>query len=173
MDGRWGMIRMLGILFGVPAILAGLFSCGFGLISSARPRDQELIDLFHAHRTGFEELRSMAIEDAGKVSFLSADTLAKSPLSEARSRKYAQLMSEIRPGVVVRIDPIMISFSYSAGGSSLAIGRSWMKGIAYVPDGPHRLGQTVNSLDNLPENSDGIYLLPIEGHWYLIYSNLD
>jgi len=58
------------------------------------------------------------------------------------------------------------------GGDWPPIGRSWMKGIAYLPHGDGRVGTIVVNLDKLPAE-DGIYLVPIAPKWYIIYSQLD
>jgi hypothetical protein len=47
-----------------------------------------------------------------------------------------------------------------------------MKGIAYLPHGHERVGAIVPNLDKLP-SEDGIYLVPIEPKWYIIYVQSD
>jgi hypothetical protein len=143
------------------------------------PKDAELITLFRSHRDAFERLASMAVEDKGVVSYLSNDTLTADPLtdgrnvlSQTRRSEYVRLLSSIRPDLVIRIDVDTISFSYSAGGTGLSIGRSWMKGIAYLPYGHEKVGVTVSGLDNLPIE-DGVYLVPIEPKWYVSFVQLD
>ena len=65
-----------------------------------------------------------------------------------------------------------VSFSYWRGGPGLSIGRSWEKGIAYLPHGHEKVGIVINGLDKLP-TEDGVYLAPIESKWYIIYVHLD
>lgn len=160
-------------------ILAAFCSARSDPIALNVPKDAELITLFRSHRDAFERLASMGMEDKGVVSYLSNDTLTADPLtdgrnalSQTRRSEYVRLLSSIRPDLVIRIDGYSISFSYSAGGTGLSIGRSWMKGIAYLPYGHEKVGVTVSSLDNLP-TEDGVYLVPIETKWYVSFVQLD
>jgi hypothetical protein len=47
-----------------------------------------------------------------------------------------------------------------------------MQGIAYLPHGYERVGTIVPNSDKVPPE-DGIYLVPIEPKWYIIYLQLD
>lgn len=143
------------------------------------PKDAELVALFRSHRDAFEKLAAMGMEDSGIVSYLSSETLNEEPLtggrqalSQSRRSEYARLLTSIRPDLIMGIDTYKISFSYSVGGIALSIGRSWMKGTAYLPYGHQKVGMLVDRLDKLP-NEDGIYLVPIETKWYIIYVQLD
>jgi hypothetical protein len=167
------LIRAIGIVLGVLAVLALLYLWRFDPLAFGRPKDQDLIGLLRAHREAFERLSAMGLEDAGAMTYLSEDTLKQSSLSEDRRGEYMRLLSGIRHDLVMRLDPNEVSFSYSGGGVGLAIARSWMKGIAYLPHGTKKIGPTVSSLDKVPASSDGVHLMPIEGNWYLVYSNLD
>jgi hypothetical protein len=134
------------------------------------PKDVELVTLLRDHREAFERLRTMAIEDSNVISYVTEDTLKQSTLSEARCNEYRHLLSGIERNLVIRINALAVSFSYSSGGVGLAIARSWMKGIAYLPDGTAKIGVVVKSLDELEKRSVGVYLVPIEGNWYLVYT---
>jgi hypothetical protein len=63
-----------------------------------------------------------------------------------------------------------LHFGLTVAGWSL--GPSWAKGIAYLTAVPNRVGQIVNNLDKDPGHDD-VYLVPIEGDWYVIYQRKD
>ena len=134
-------------------------------------KDAELIAVFKERRGDFEKLKQMAMEDSGSIGYISEKTLKKSSLSEGRQNDYATLLSRIRPGLSVGAGPQQVTFHFAQGGAALAIGRSWTKGITYLPGGAK--GCTV--VKNLDERhvDDGVYVVPIEADWYLIYSQLD
>jgi hypothetical protein len=139
---------------------------------SGMPKDRELIALFREHKEAFEKLRVMALDDAGRATYLSKATLSQSSVDERRREQYRQLLEQIRNDLVVRIDAREVSFSYSAGNVGLERDHSWMKGIAYLPNGAEKIGAVTNSLDG-QEKRDGVYFVPIEGNWYLTYVQLD
>jgi hypothetical protein len=162
-----------GIILGIPSLL-WCDQSGFDM-----PKDAELTHLFRSHHNAFEKLASMGVEDTNTTVYLTLDTLNENPLTDgrqnlspARRSEYTQLIASIRPDLAVMIDWYRITFSYWRGGDWLPIGRSWMKGIAYLPHGHERVGRIVPNLDKLPP-ADGIYLVPIEPKWYIIYMNLD
>ena len=162
----------IGVLLAVPVILIGLYLWFYNPFALGCPSDSELNSLYRTNREALESLRTMAAEDVGVVSYLSDDTLEKSTLSATRRTEYRKLLSGIRRNLVMRINADAVSFSYSGGGASLAIDHSWMKGIAYLPNGFPKVGVIVSSLDTLP-TKNGTYLVPIEGNWYVVYSQLD
>lgn len=135
-------------------------------------KDAELIAAFKERRSDFEKLKQMATEDSGSIGYISEKTLKKSALSENRQNEYTTLLSRIHPGLTVGAGPQQVTFHFAQGGAALAIGRSWIKGITYLPGGAK--GCTiVKNLDELSLVADGVYVVPIEGDWYLIYSQLD
>jgi hypothetical protein len=143
------------------------------------PKDAQLVELFRSHRDAFEKLASMGMEDAGTVSHLSVETLNEEPLTDGRQNlaaprrgEYKRLLSSIRSDLAMGFDPSGAFFSYWRGGTGLSIGRSWEKGIAYLPDGYEKVGILVTNLDK-PPTQDDIYLVAIEPKWYIYYSQLD
>jgi hypothetical protein len=161
------------IIFAAPCLL----QCDQGAVDM--PKDAELTELFRSHRDAFEKLAAMGAEDTNTTTYLNLETLneealtdGRETLSPARRSEYKQLIASIRPDLAVWIDWYRITFSYWRGGDWLPIGLSWMKGIAYLPHGHERVGTIVPSLDKLPP-ADGIYLVPIEPKWYIIYVHLD
>jgi hypothetical protein len=70
----------------------------------------------------------------------------------------------------IGIDRFQINFICSGGG--FTISPSWMKGITYLPQGPDRIGDVVENLD-AQKSRYGVWLKPIEGNWFLIYSRDD
>jgi hypothetical protein len=164
---RIGMITML-----LPTLLSSIALLACTGRDLALPTDRELVALFRTHRESFERLRTMALQDTRSVSYLSTDTLDHNFLSAARRKEYADLLSAIRSDLVMRIDPLDISFSYWGGGEGLSVNRSWMKGISYLPHGPKDVGVIVQSLDS-PPRQDGQFYVPIEGNWYIVYKQLE
>jgi hypothetical protein len=167
------LVLVASIIFAAPCLL----QCDQGAVNM--PKDAELTELFRSHHDAFEKLASMAVEDANTTVYLNLETLNEDPLTDgrqnlspARRSEYKQLIASIRPDLAVMLDWYRITFSYWRGGEWLPIGRSWMKGIAYLPHGHDRVGAIVSNLDKLPP-ADGIYLVPIEPKWYIIYMNLD
>jgi len=143
------------------------------------PKDAELVELFRSHRDAFERLAIMGMEDAATVSHVSVEALKKEPLSDglqalspARRSEYVRLLSSIRTDLSMGSDTYGVCFSYWSGGTGLSVGRSWEKGIAYLPHGHERVGAPVTSLDKVP-TQDGMYVVPIERNWYIYYSQLD
>lgn len=167
------VISRIGVGLTVLVVVLGAFylwSCNPFKLGA--PNDQELVTLFRGHREAFDRLRTMGIEDAQVISYVSEDNLKQSSLTQARRDEYIRLLSGIRRDLVMGVDANEVAFSYWGGGVGLAIARSWKKGIAYLPNGPKKVGVIVNSLDKLPAD-DGVYLVPIEGNWYLLYVQLD
>jgi len=78
----------------------------------------------------------MGIEDAGRFSSVSVESLGKEPLTGGlqtlnpeRRGEYKRLLASIRSDFVTGIDgyTMSVSFSYWRGGTGLSIGRSWEK----------------------------------------------
>jgi len=133
------------------------------------PTDQELREIFQARRSLFLCLKDMAIQDMGSIAYLDRNVLQYRSLSESRRNAYKETITAIRKDLIIRIDQSVVSFSYYSGGFSLSIARSWLKGIAFLPDGAAKVGTVVESLDRLP-SQDGVFLVPISDGWYIIYS---
>jgi hypothetical protein len=130
------------------------------------PTDRTLIELFKAHRQTFQMLVEMADKDA---------TIASSNMSDSlpvpRRAEYSRLLSQIDRRITIGFGPERIAF-WCAGGGILSIGPRWGKGIAYLTAVPNRVGQIVHNLDKDPGHDD-VYLVPIEGDWYVIYQRTD
>ena len=159
----------IGVLLAVPSLV----QC------DSMPKDAQLVELFRSRRDAFERLAVMGMEDSGIVSHVSVEALKKEPLTDgrqdlspARRSEYVRLLSSIRTDLSMGSDAYGICFSYWGGGIGLSVGRSWEKGIAYLPHGYERVGTPVTSLDKVP-TQDGMYVVPIEPKWYIYYSQLD
>jgi len=137
-----------------------------GPFPSSVPTDRALVGLSHAHRQTFEMLVKMADEDAPMASSNTSEIL-----SVARRAEYARLLSQIDPKITIGFDRWRIAF-WCAGGGILSIGPRWGKGIAYLTSVPTRVGEIVRNLDKDPGHDD-VYLVPIEGDWYVIYQRID
>jgi hypothetical protein len=129
------------------------------------PTDGTLVELFRSHRQTFETLAQMADEDA-----TIASNHTDEPLSVARRSEYSRLLSQIHSRISINFDRWRIAFWCAGLGS--AIGPRWGKGIAYLTAVPSRVGQIVKNLDKDPGHDD-VYLVPIEGDWYVIYQRDD
>jgi hypothetical protein len=130
------------------------------------PKDRTLVDSFRTNRQTFERLKQMADEDTTIASSNSSDSL-----SVTRRSEYARLLSQIHPNMRMGFDAKGTVFSFVGGGVGLSIGPSWSKGIAYLP-APSWVGQIVKNLDKNPGHDD-MYLVPIEGNWYIFYQRAD
>jgi hypothetical protein len=130
------------------------------------PKDRILVDSFHANRQTFETLKQMADEDTMIASNNTSDSL-----SVTRRSEYARLLSQIHAKMRMAFDAKGTIFSFAEGGVGLSIGPSWSKGIAYLP-APSWVGQIVKNLDKNPGHDD-MYLVPIEGNWYIFYQRTD
>jgi hypothetical protein len=170
---RSALLRWTAFVLAVLFVLVALYLWRFNPLAIGRPKDRELIAIFRDHREAFERLRTMAIEDSGAIAYLSKDSLKKSTLSEARQNEYLSLLSGVRRNLTVGAGSHQVTFHFSGGGVGLAIARSWTEGITYLPTGYEKGCVIVKSLDGLGTHNDGVYLVPIEGNWYLVYSNLD
>jgi hypothetical protein len=130
------------------------------------PKDRTLVDSFHTNRQTFETLKQMADEDATIASNNNSDSL-----SVTRRSEYARLLSQIHSNMRMGFDAKGTVFSFVEGGVGLSIGPSWSKGVAYLP-APSWVGQVVKNLDKNPGHDD-MYLVPIEGNWYIFYQRTD
>jgi hypothetical protein len=130
------------------------------------PKDRTLVDSFDAHRQTFEMLKEMADKDTYIASNSSSESLGITRRSE-----YARLLSQIHSNMRMGFDAKGTVFSFAEGGVGLSIGPSWSKGIAYLP-APSWVGQVVKNLDKNPGHDD-MYLVPIEGNWYIFYQRTD
>ena len=124
------------------------------------PTDRALVKLFHDHRQTFDTLAQMADKDATIAWGNTSDSLSVSRRSE-----YSRLLSQIDSRITMNFDPWRIAFWFAGGG--FAIGPRWGKGITYLTAVPNRVGEIVRNLDKDPGHDD-VYLVPIEGDWYVI-----
>ncbi len=130
------------------------------------PKDQTLVDSFHVHRQTFETLKEMADKDTTIASNNTSESLGV-----ARRSEYSRLLSQIDRRAKVGFGSTGTVFSFAEGGVGLPIGPGWSKGIAYLPT-PIKVGQIVKNLDKDPGRDD-MYLVPIEGNWYVFYQRTD
>ena len=159
------------LVVGLLLILAVIFFLRLGTFPSDEPRDRELEASFREHRQAFEILCAMALEDSGKVDYISLETLREEDKLDSRRRaKYKDLLNEIKLVENIKVGDHDVVFEYRAGGL-LAIGPSWGKGIIFYSGeylGP--IGRVVDDLDDLGDRN-GTCVKPLEKNWYLIYQN--
>ena len=159
------------LVCGLLLIVAIYFLNQLSIFPSDDPRDSELMASFREHRQAFETLCAMALEDSGKVDYISLETLREEDKLDSRRRaKYKDLLNEIKLVENIKVGDHDVVFEFRAGGL-LAIGPSWGKGIIFYSGeylGP--IGRVVDDLDDLGDRN-GTYVKPLEKNWYLIYQN--
>ena len=134
--------------------------------------DQNLIDLFRAHRAAFERLRDMAIEDSIVQSYFRASSGINN-LSTLRQQEYTNNIKQISSGLIVTVDGhSRVSFIFTTSGTS-AIGPGSFKGIEYISESHEKRGVVVENLDNTSLLSTGVYLRIIEPKWFVVYQYLE
>jgi len=160
------------LILALPVLIVGMLIILGPMLNrfpSDVPKDSELVASFRAHHEAFETLSAMALEDSERVSDITINAMPS--LDRRRNAKYRELFEQINRDMnIATNDHERVLFEYSGGG--IAIGQSWDKGIAYYPHGLTAADTVVNDLDHLGDR-DGIYLVPLEKNWYLIYQNLD
>ena len=109
----------------------------------------------------------MGTEDATIASNNEAESL-----SVARSSEYSRLLSQIDSTMRMGFGWTGVAFSSAHGGIGLSIGPGWEKGIWFLTVVPSSVGQIVKNLDKYPGHDD-VYLVPIEGDWYVYYQRTD
>jgi hypothetical protein len=159
------------LVCGLLLIVALYFLYQLGIFPSDNPKDSKLEASFREHRQAFETLCAMALEDSGKVSYISLETLPDDDLDSRRRVRYKDLLNEIKLVEEIRIDDHeRVMFEFRAGGLA-AFGPTWYKGIAYFPGGVREKDATVvDNLDNIGDQP-GVYASPLEENWYLTYLN--
>jgi hypothetical protein len=165
-----GLQRIFFIILVPTLLIAGGIVWVVNPLEWGRPSDKALITLFQTHENDFEQLRLLAQRDIGKKSFVSEKLLGCSDTRNSCDKEYCELIGKIRGDLRVFIDSDRITFTYSYGGCTIC--RSWMKGVAYLPNGPERVGEVESDLDN-PPSQDDVYLRPIKGNWFVVYARLD
>jgi hypothetical protein len=136
------------------------------------PSDREILQTFEAHKSSFEQLRQLALEDSLIATYFSESNLSGS-LGEGRQQLYRKLLSEIWPGLIVTSYRSSVKFIFATGGLS-AISGGWLKGLVNISGNPDDWGTLVASLDNpakLP--SDHLYLRKIEQGWFIVVQKTD
>lgn len=168
------MTRRIGFLSLLVVIaLVALYFWRYNPMALDQPTDSELLVLFHNHQKAFEKLRFMAMQDAGSMLYFSKKSLQHSSLDDARRKEYLQLMSFDR-SMTIGATQEGVTFHFAGGGVGLALGPSWTKGITYLLPSAKRGCTIVKSLNGLGMNvPDGVYIMPIQDNWYLVFSKLD
>ncbi|HEY4299305.1 MAG TPA: hypothetical protein VGM73_00430, partial [Candidatus Didemnitutus sp.] len=157
---------VLVVLLAIPISLTIAYVLMDKPFKMGAPSDAELVVFLKGNRANLERLAIMAVEDSNRISYVTLNTIAAQITNKARSEEYKRLMAEMTKSITIRVNPRAISFSYWTGGEGLVTAASWSKGIVYLPNGYRRIGTCVAELDKLPKD-DGVYLVPIEGYWYI------
>lgn len=156
------------ILLCLMSLVAFLVGCS----PSSPPNDDTLLETFRTHRSEFEILANMLIEDTDlqKVArgYTRPDDVYGLGISRQRILDYHELLKKLNLLSVERHQE-GVSLTAFAGGALPDDGI--YKGYVYFPDGlPAKLGPSlVDSLDNLAWNPDRVTSLyrQIDENWYL------
>jgi hypothetical protein len=138
----------------------------------AHQSDAEMIANFQEHRTEFELLRKMMVEDRGLRLVDNNKTLPEDlnsihiPL--VRIRAYRRLLRDltIRRGISATGDRRQILLKASSCGF---VTHSSEKGYLYT-DNPVEPKEIVNDLDHFKERTYNSGMRRIEGNWFLYYT---
>jgi hypothetical protein len=157
---------------GLALVCLALASClvlegGCRKSRTLEPRDQELISIFHADRQAFERLQKMATEDARRGWYLGGSDLSK--LDQPRRDEYKNLISQIRPGLIVAVTGPTGGLRFMFSGEGVAIGPGWVKGIEYGPGDYSPDGVFLPDLDKAAGLPPNVYLRQIEPNWFIFY----
>jgi hypothetical protein len=165
MNFRIVLSVLLKMALGLVALCGIIMALGFWQLDPLNfrsPKDQDLISLFHDHRTAFDRLSQMQTKGER---YISKDIL---------NPEFKDLLSELHPVPMVTEDyGGKVLFIFSGGGLFLAIGPGWSKGIIYIPGSYERDGIIMQNLDaanKLPAQS---YLRKIEPNWFIFYHSSD
>jgi hypothetical protein len=135
------------------------------------PRDEVLMNSFRSHRTAFERLREMVIEDEGTQPIFTENNISGS-LPLARQQEYKSLLSSITSDLMVTVNyDGTVRFIFVVHGAS--IGTESMKGIEYLPESARPGASFVHDLNNPKRYADGVYLRAIEPRWFVLFQKTD
>lgn len=172
MNTRAKFMTILACLISIVCIISGFIFWMADPLYLKSPTDQRLITIFQEHRAAFEKLRQMASDDSQKESYFSQSSLGNQ-LNDARKSEYKTLLSEIHSGLIVTTDNQSVRFIFAHGGLS-AIGPEWFKGIEYISGNSRMEGAILPNLNkpaSLPVG--GVYLMPIERGWFVIFQKTE
>ncbi len=138
------------------------------------PKDSRLIATLLQKKNVFERIVTMAQED-GEPGWRPDVNSDQKPLPAERVKSYKNLISELGSGVVVTWDHTSggVNFIFVTGGTLLAVGAEWFKGIAYIPNRQEEDGTLLQSLDGAKRLEAGVYLRKIDENWFLLYERTE
>ena len=168
--------KFLLALLLTPLVLGGLVAFAPRLIMKASyfrvPNDSQLISKFLAHRTAFERLREIALQDSKSRSFFRQHQL--DDMAPDRREEYESLLTQIGPGFDVGTDQRTVRFIAAVGGSWISIGPEWVKGIEYIPLSLRGLEPFRHHLDDVRSLEWGnVYLRQIDQDWFVFVQKTD
>lgn len=136
------------------------------------PPDRTLIAVFHAHRSTFERLRQMAVEDMQIQAIFSESALSDN-LSEAKRQEYKSRLAEIDSHVTLTVDfDGTVRFIFQVRGDS-AVGPGSLKGVEFLPKTARPGGPLRRDLDLADKWGDGIFLRPLAGRWFIFFQRTE
>jgi hypothetical protein len=115
----------------------------------------------------------MANEDMQKGWYLGVSQMSN--LDESRQQEYKEQISRIQRGIDVRLDgqDNVLRYIFPGGGSLLAIGPGWVKGIEYIPTDFSKQGILVTNLDGMRKMPSGVYLRQMDTNWFIFCQKID
>lgn len=131
------------------------------------PSDQSLIENFSKNGEVFDKLRIMICEDGYQTISLDPEWSEPESLSEDEKEKYYSLFRKIHIKQVAATKDCRVRFSVWSVGWA---GSGDYKDYEYRPS---KVGNVVDSLDQLPLNNTDIvfYYRKIDEEWYLSYKH--
>jgi hypothetical protein len=162
-----GFLCAWSVAITILLVIAAIIYFRFGPALCMRS-DKYLATLLRDHRGAFERLRTMTTQDAAKFPLVTLTNLNTPSLSKDRRDEYRQLIASIgQNAMMISSGQHEALFTFP----SLLPGRG-MKQIAYVEDGEMKY-TVVPTLDKPPPRKPGVYVVPIESNWYILYNNED
>lgn len=148
------VLKIVGLIFGSLALLAGLVVWGYqwDVSGSERPSDATLIKTFAADRAEFDQAR------------------CEVPLSEAARRR---LSSEMGLKLASCDYDNTLRLAFGGNTLGLAIGPGWSKGLTHIPGDPKRQGILVASTDGAYRLNADVYLRPLGNGWFVYFQRDD
>jgi hypothetical protein len=133
--------------------------------SVAVPSDAMMLEEFRSHRTGFERLRQMVIEDASRWAYFSESSISEVTPGSRRD-EYAKLL-KLWPSLTVGTNYGGTVRFIFASNERVAIAPGWTKGIEFVPEGKRMIGTRIDRLDECAKLPENVFWHEIEPQWYI------
>jgi hypothetical protein len=164
----------LGLILALIAVVGSLWLWVNDPLDLQPPKDSDLIALFSRQKSIFERIVTMAHED-GERGWLMGANIPQRTVPVERVKSYETLTSELGPNVNILWENKSgtVLFTFQTGGSLLAVGAEWWKGIEYIPTLQEEDGTLMPRLDGARRLAAGVYLRKIDQNWFLLYERVE